>query len=349
VLVEKIPMLALSLISSAITLEVQRNAMVPLHTVSPGERVGNAFVAYLSYLGKALWPSHLAIFYPLSERPLWVFLAAAAAIVALTLAVLRVMRRRPYLAVGWLWFLGTLVPVIGLVQVGLQSMADRYMYMPLVGLAIMAAWGVPDLVGRFRMAPALVACATLLSLAVVTWRQIGVWGDELTLFRHALEVTRDNFVAHTRVGVLLQQQGRLDEAITHYRKAEQIDPGYEAIHYNLGLALAQQGRSDSALVHLSEAVRLRPGYADARNNLGGVLVQLGRTPEATEQFQEVLRLDPDHWKARHNLGQALLQEGKFDAAIAEFEQALRIKPDYALARASLERARAARRERPPGP
>jgi tetratricopeptide (TPR) repeat protein len=345
---EKVPFLALSAASSAITVVAQRRggAMSSLQALPLAERAGNAALAYVAYIKKAVWPSDLAIFYPIIKPPGWEIAAAVLAILATTAATLLLARRKPYLPVGWLWFLGTLVPMIGLVQVGQQSMADRYMYVPLIGLTIVVAWGVPDAIGRWRgsrAALAAAACAALIAMTLVTARQIAYWGDERALFQHAIDVTHENYVAHTNVGVALHVEGKINEAMSHYREAERLRPNYEVVQYNLGLALAQQGLRDSAEVHLREALRLRPNYPDARNDLGILLAMENRLPEAETQFREALRGEPFHVSATYNLGLVLAGQGRTDEAIAQYEEALRLKPGYADARAALEQARRVKR------
>jgi tetratricopeptide (TPR) repeat protein len=350
---EKVPFLALSAASSAITVVAQRRggAMSSLQAVPLADRVGNAALAYVAYIKKTVWPSDLAIFYPKITSPGWEIAVAVLAILAATAATVALARRKPYLPVGWLWFLGTLVPMIGLVQVGMQSMADRYVYVPLIGLTIIVAWGLPDALGRWRgsrAALAVAACAALIAMTLVTARQIAYWGNERALFQHAIDVTRENYVAHTNVGVALHVEGNLGEAMRHYREAERLRPNYEVVQYNLGLALAQQGRPDSAEIHLREAVRLRPNYPDARNNLGILLAMQNRLPEAETQFREALRGEPFHVSANYNLGLVLAGQGRTDEAIAQYEEALRLKPGYPEAKASLEQARRVKAGTSPG-
>ena len=339
---DKIPLLLLSAASSVVTYLVQRSggAMPTLEKIPIWERVGNAAIAYLVYVKKTVWPSSLAIFYPRQMDPVWGVLLALLALIAATAVVLLLARRKPYLAVGWLWFVGTLVPTMGLVQVGMQSMADRYMYIPMVGLAIMVAWGVPDrIAGRRGSVPVLAvgAAAALIAMTLITRQQIAYWRDERALFQHALDVTRDNFVAHANLGVALHLEGNVDEALTHYRAAERLQPNRDAVlQYNLGLAHAQKGLSDSAEVHLREALRLRPNYLDARTNLGILLAMQGRLPEGEAQFREALRETPADAVATYNLGLALAAQGRRSEAIAKYEEALRLKPDYSEARAALE-------------
>ena len=252
-------------------------------------------------------------------------------LIGVSVAVIWAGLRRPYLPVGWFWYLGTLVPVIGLVQVGSQPMADRYTYVPLIGLFIMVAWGVPDLLARWPLRSiALPAAAALVisACAITAWGQVQYWENSTALWAHALEVTTGNYLAHNNLGNDLAKQGRFDEAMAHYSEALRIKPDYAFAHNNLGHALANQGRVSEAIAHYSEALRIEPGYADAHNNLGIVLADQGKLDEAIAHYSEALRIKPDFADAHNNLGIALAKHGKADEAIHEFLEALRIKPDY---------------------
>jgi Flp pilus assembly protein TadD len=260
-------------------------------------------------------------------------------------------RRHAYLGVGWLWYVVTLLPVIGLVQVGLQSRADRYTYVPLIGIFIMIAWGVPDLLARPRAgAPArrlgrsvrwllaAASCAAIVALMACSWIQVGHWRDGVTLFEHALAVTPENEVAHGNLGVALFEQGRIDDALSHYYAALRINPEDPDAHQNLAIALKGLGRIDEAIDHAREAVRLAPN-ATTHTALGTVLMQKGSAEEAASEFLEALRFDPFDSDARNNLGVLLARAGRFDEAISHFEEVLRIAPGDKPARRNLERAR----------
>jgi len=271
-----------------------------------GVRVGNAIAVYARYIIMALWPSGLAIFYPhrRTALPLWQVQLSAVALLFITVFVLRFARRAPYLAVGWLWYIGTLVPVIGLVQVGTQAFADRYTYIPLIGLFIMVAWGIPALLGDFawrRRALAFGGGAVLLAMTIATTRQVRHWRDGVAVFTHAIEVTTDNALAHHGLGLALFTQGRYPEAVTCYAETIRIKPDYYRAHNNLGVALAMQDRFEEAIPCFSEAIRLKPDFCTAYNNLGNALRDQGRLDEAAEQFAEALRLKPDYANARKSL------------------------------------------------
>jgi Flp pilus assembly protein TadD len=345
---EKVPFLALAAAVSIATLFAQPSggsAMLPLKI-----RIGNAFLSYLSYIAKMLWPQELAAFYPHPAYTLqiWEVIGAAVLLICISVFVIRAVRMRPYLTVGWLWYLGTLVPVIGLVQVGSHAMADRYTYVPLIGLFLMIAWGVPEIVKRFRPATAVLpvlAGAMLSALTVCTWLQLRHWKNSSALFTHALNVTASNSLAHTNLGVALDSQGRLEEAMSHYREALRIKPHDADAHHNLGVALAKHGRLKEAMSHYREALRSRPDYADAHHNLGVALAKQGRLKEAASHYIEALRIKPDYAKAHNNLGVHLANEGRLKQAVNHYTEALRTKPDYAEAHYNLGNA-LARQGRP---
>ncbi len=379
---EKVPLFALSTASAVVTNLVQRagGTVEPLSVHPISFRIANALVSYVAYLRKMLWPGDLAVFYPFPRAIPWWHVAGALLLLAsISLVAIRAARRNPYLVVGWLWYLGTLVPVIGLVQVGAQAMADRYTYVPLIGIFIIIAWGAPDLLARWRHAEkglAVAAIALLSLLAAATLLQVRHWARTHTLFEHALRVTEDNYVAHYNLGIdllernetteairhlaeavriqprfaeahnnlgnSLEQLGRRAEAIDHYSRALRANPSMATAHYNLGLALAKQGKAPEAIHHLSEALRTRPGYAEAHNNLAIVLADQGRTDEAIDHLAEALRIDPEYARAHFNLGVVLADQGRLDEAIRHYSEALRIDPDDLEARRRLDRALAMR-------
>ena len=338
---EKIPLLALAAASSVVTFVIHRRggAVISLGATPLNLRLENAWISYLAYIGKMLWPAHLAVFYPYAQSQSgWWATAAFLGLVGISVAVIRAGPRRPYLLVGWFWYLGTLVPVIGLVQVGDQAMADRYTYVPLIGLFIVVAWGVPELLARWplpRLALPAAAGLVILACAITAWGQVQYWEDSTTLWTHTLAVTTGNNIAHNNLGVSLADQGKLDEAIAHYCEALRIKPDYANAHNNLGVALADRGKTDRAIAHYSEALRIQPDYADAHINLGVSLAEQGKVDQAIVHFTEALRIQPDSAKAQNDLGVALASQGKVDQAIAHFTEALRIQPDYADAQKNL--------------
>jgi Flp pilus assembly protein TadD len=303
------------------------------------ERLGNAAIAYVAYIGKAFWPLHLAAYYPYPRSlPVAAAVMSGLLLLGALIGAILVARQRPYVLVGLLWYLGTLTPAIGIVQVGTQAMADRYTYIPLVGVFIILAWGIPDIVrgwSKWRPATTVVATAALIFCAVTARAQVRHWQSSETLWRHALDVTADNYAAHAYYGNALATRGDFDEAINHFNESIRIRPDYPEAHNNIGPALARQGKVDEAISHFVEAIRLRPGYAEAHSNLGVALATKGRFEEAIAQYSEALRLNPDVPNAHSNLGLALQATGKTAAAVQEFETALRMNPNNADARRGL--------------
>jgi len=332
---EKIPFFALAAVSSFLTFFVaQSGGAIGSTELYPLDiRLANALVSYASYIGKMIWPHHLAVIYPYPETfPMWQVVGAGLLLVCISILVIRFARRYPYLAVGWLWYLGTLVPVIGLVQVGVQAMADRFTYIPLIGLFIMIAMGVPDILGKWhyqRIVLVISVGLVLSTFMVATRLQIKHWRNSITLFEHTLEVTSNNFLVHNNLGVVLASQGRNEEAIVHYNEALRIDPYYARAHSNLGLALARQGRNEEAINHYAQALRLAPNDAEVHNNLGVVLVRLGKIEVALPHFAEALRIKPDYAEVYFNLGNSLSEQGRIEEAIAYYIKGLWIKPDFA--------------------
>jgi Tfp pilus assembly protein PilF len=345
---EKLPLFVLAALSSVVTFVVQRHvgAVAGFERFPLVLRLTNALASYLGYIGKMLWPARLAAFYPLSVRiPVLQASLGALLLTAVTIVAIRAGRRHGYFLVGWLWYVGTLIPVIGLVQVGRQSMADRYTYVPLIGLFLIAAWGAPELVGRWRYGrialPAAAACV-LLACAVLARAQVGNWSDSASLWQHALEVTEDNYVAHNNFGAVLLKQGETGEALPHIVEALRIKPDFADAHNNLGMVQVQQGKLDEAIPHFIKALRIDPDFAEAQYNLGTILVRQGKLDEAAQRFAEAVRIKPDFMEAQNNLGGVLMRQGKLDEAVQRLAEALRINPDSVEVRNNLRRAQAAR-------
>jgi Flp pilus assembly protein TadD len=341
VLKEKVPFFALAVVSSVVTLFAQQRggAIRSLEVLPFNIRVTNAVISYASYIGKMIWPHKLAVLYPLSQSvPISQVLGAGLFLLCVSVFVILARQRFPYLIVGWLWYLGTLVPVIGLVQVGVQSMADRYTYIPLIGLFIMIAWSVPELVKRWGHRRHMLAVLTgmlLTALVIRTWLQARHWKNSFSLFKHTVSITADNWVAHNNLGAALDQQGRRKEAISHYYEALRIKPHYVEAHNNLGLALANQGSIKEAIGHFSEALKIRSDYAKAHNNLGLALANQGRPLDALDHFSKALQIEPNMAEAHNNLAVALMRQGRIKEAISHFSRALKIKPSYANAHYNL--------------
>jgi tetratricopeptide (TPR) repeat protein len=354
-ILEKVPLLAMSLALGVVTIAVQQSShyVMPLGLVPLPLRVANALVSVAAYLADMCWPVRLAVFYTLNfHPPLWQPVAAGAAILAVSLLAIRFIGRRPYLAVGWFWYLVTLLPVIGLVQVGSQARADRYTYIPMVGIWIALAWGVAALVRNrpaLRAAAAAAAAAACVACCALTWRQVGYWQDTVSLFQHSLSVTSGNYLGYNILGLAYRDRGDLDKAIACYQTAVQIDPAFQAAHANLSQALVEKGRTDEALNEIAIAARLRPDDEEAQYNLGAALANQGRFEDAIVAFRAAVKLKPDYAKAHANLGAALASLGRFDEAIAEFTTALRIDPGLDGVRENLEAALDARQQQTSAP
>jgi tetratricopeptide (TPR) repeat protein len=337
---EKLPLLALALGMSAITVWVQVGAGAVADTdVSPlGMRLANAVVAYATYVRQTLWPTGLAVFYP--PRPLGAgeVVACLAVLVAVTLAALRFARRAPWLVVGWLWFLGTLVPVIGLVKAGEQAMADRFTYVPGIGLAVALAWTVDALAAThpaWRRGLAAAATAGVLALGVATRAQLAHWRSSEALFRHALAVTADNHVAHTNLAVALEVAGRPEEARSHWEAVVRLRPRAPSAHASLGQALARAGDAAGAERAYQEALRLDPRSALALVNFGVLLASQGRLDDAAARFEAATRIDPDYAKAWAGLAEVYAAQGRRADAIAAARRAIAADPRLAEAHSTL--------------
>jgi tetratricopeptide (TPR) repeat protein len=337
-LMEKLPFIIITAVSCIVAYYAQQSsgAMMPFEMHPFSLRISNAIVSYVGYIGKMLWPARLAIFYPLPDSfELWQVTAAAIVLLGLSLAVLVQVRKRPYLAVGWFWYLGTLVPVIGLVQIGGQSMADRYTYVPLIGLFVMVAWGGAELIGanrQRRILGAIAAAGILAALMGVSRMQVGYWANSITIFEQTIKATGGSWVAHNNLALALSARGRINAAIHHYRLALEKDPPEpEGIYYNLAIALSAQDRNSQAIEHYSKALKINPEYAAAHINMGTVLARQGKTADAIRHYTEAIRIEPNSEKAHFNLGNILLAQDKIDEAISHYSKAAHIDPFFAEA------------------
>jgi tetratricopeptide (TPR) repeat protein len=344
---EKIPLFALSALSCIATLLTQRQGPNAIDQLPFLWRLNNSFVSYVTYIWQMLWPTRLAMFYPHPNNrlPLVEVTVAIALLVGISLLVIYMRRTKPYLVTGWFWYLGMLVPVIGLVQVGEQAHADRYTYLPQIGLYIIIAWTVGDLLleSALRVRRALIgviAAIAILTLGVRAFGQASYWKNSETLWNHTLAVTGENDVAHNNLGFLFLRRGELDKAISEFQAALNIRSKSTETHYSLGAALIQSNLGnafarkqlwDEAINHLQEAVRLRPDYADAYFNLGSVLFQQGRLDQAIAQWQKALAIRPTDAEAHRRVASALRKQGKLKEAIAEYEQALNVLPEDSVA------------------
>jgi tetratricopeptide (TPR) repeat protein len=369
--IEKIPLFVLSAILCVITFVVQKGegAVIALEEIPLNYRIANSFVSYVKYIEKTVWPSQLAALYPFNIAGLSPAVVVPCAVIFLLVSALCIYagRRRRYLAVGWLWYVGTLVPTIGLVQAGGQAMANRYMYIPIIGLLIIIVWGINDLTATWRHRGkflALPAAAVLLCAIVLTRIQVAYWRDDITLFKHTLSVTENNAVVEMCYGCCLAEAGRADEGLPHLEKAVRISPNFfearnklgilymrqgkldeaikcftkllplkkdsEELHYNLALALSGQKRYDEAIKHFTAVLDLNPNYFDTREKMGIVLLAAGRTNEAIARFNEALPASADKVNIYTNLGTAYLIQGNNEMAIQSWTKALQLKPDNAV-------------------
>lgn len=344
-LIEKLPLLLMSAVASVLAAVAQNRsgAVATLRGAPLESRLQNISVAYARYLGKTFWPVDLAAFYPFQIG--WPASAVAASLLSLlvvTIAVLAMRRRWPQLLVGWLWFVGTLVPVIGIVQVGAQSMADRYLYLPMVGLTFMIAWPARGLLDRFKPAladimAALVGVAVLSVCAIVARHQVWYWRDTRALMEHSLMVINGNAVAHVKLGVADAREGRTGPAAEHYEQAIRSDPQNVAAEFNYGNLLLER-RPQDAVAHYARAAKLEPDNDLVQNNWGIALMKLDRPGEAFEHFRAAAQLAPDAFDPHYNLGQLLFAAGQFSAARSEFQRAVRLDPRHTGAQRGLEAA-----------
>jgi Tfp pilus assembly protein PilF len=336
---EKIPLIALAGISSGLTFFYQRasGAMSSSEILTFSRRAANSTVSYVDYIDKMFWPVNLSVFYPFPVTiPVWKLTASLLFLVCMSFIVIRQARRAPWFPVGWFWYLGTLVPVIGLVQVGAQAQADRYTYVPLIGLFVVIAWGLPDLLPR-RWISERYARAVLPILVIgffsflifISRSQAQYWQNSVTLFEHALDVTTDNAVAHDQLGIVLCGEGKTEEGVTNFNEALRINPAFTDAHINLGNALVTQGKIQEAISHYTFALNIYPNDATAQNDLANALISTGKVQDAITHYLEAIRLKDDYMDAHANLGLALAGQGKIQDAIEQYAIALKINPEAA--------------------
>ncbi len=331
---EKLPLFALAAASSTITMFV-------LHRVSsaalpPAARIENALIAYATYIAKVFWPTHLAVFYPhrvmlgADVAAAVKAVGAAALLLVLTFTFVRLRKKAPWLLVGWLWFLGTLFPVIGIIQSGGQALADRFSYVPLIGLTVCITWAFKDFLSRVRVPgaiPGIAAVIVLAAAATGTAMQTLHWKNSKTLFEHAIAVTQNNYVAHEHLGYYFASQGEMDKATEHFRKVLQIRPGYTSALNGLGLVLIGTGKADEAIKYLDAAVKARPDYADAMVNLGTAFAQQGKPEQAIPWLEKAVQLEPDSPVAHSRLGVSLAAAGNAGQALVHLQKALELGMD----------------------
>jgi len=331
---EKLPLFGLSAASAVVSILAQRagGAIPGLSELTLGARLANAALSYVRYLGQTLWPFSLAVYYPyVAEVSAWRLCAALLVLAAISAAAFRQRRLRPHVAVGWCWYLGMLVPVIGIVQVGGQAMADRYTYLPLIGVFLAFAWSLPKpgrSRGVFALPPTAAVAGTLVVLlAGASVIQAGYWRDAQTLYRHALTVTSGNWLAHANLGVTLIADKRYEEAIGHLREAARLQPNYDLAYNNLGVAVGALGRFAEAETFYRRAVEISPRYYEAHFNLANACANQGKNAEALAAYRQALAIRPEAAAARYNLAKTLAELGRTSESLREYREALRLDPD----------------------
>ena len=338
--IEKVPLLLMTVVFCVVTVSAQGGASAVDKHLSLMARVTNALVSYVAYLGQFFCPMRLAVLYPHpgDSVPLGKAIGALLVLACISAVVVACRRRCPYLLTGWLWYVGMLVPVIGLVQAGSQAKADRFTYLPQIGLCVALVWGAADVCRSWRGSRWLRGIGSALVLAALlacAWRQTSFWYDSETLWNRALACTSANYMAHYNLGIALAGRQRLDEAMAHYRQALEIDPRCAEAHNNLGVALTRLGYVDEALAHYRQALAIRPDYVMARCNLGSVLANGGQIEKAIDEFQQALKTSPDHVLAHCRLANALVMAGRLNEATAHNQAALDLDPYSAEAHGNL--------------
>jgi tetratricopeptide (TPR) repeat protein len=331
---EKIPLFMLSIFSCVITFIVQQGGGVVanMEAVSVDYRVANTMISYASYITKMIVPTSLAVLYPLrpSGTLLLPSIICGIILVAITIYIICWSRQKCFMVTGWLWYLGTLVPVIGLVQVGVQAMADRYTYLPSIGIFIIFAWSISCITRRWRyQRPMLIisAMAVIIALTICTRMQVKRWHNSITLFQHAIAVTNANYISYYNLGVAFKNKGEFTEAMDCYRKIEKMKPEFPEIYYSIGNLLKAQDKFDEALDNYRHALKLRPDYVDAIVNMATAMKMQGEMEQAVEKWKEAIEIDPDCAEAHSSLALAMAQQGKYNLAVEHFNHALRIEPD----------------------
>ncbi len=339
-IVEKIPLFIFSLISVFITYfsEKDYGAVISLESLPIWTRLANAIVSYGNYIYESLLPIGLSVHYPpYGPLPIWKITVSFSLLIIISFISIKFHRRHPYLLFGWLWFLVTLLPVIGLIQIGSHSMADRYSYVPLIGLSIAFSWGLYRLLKKLRRIKIypFICCIIILPLLILTCIQLGYWQNGITLFEHAVEVNKDDLIAHNNLGLALALEEREADAIAHFYRALAVKGMEHEVHFNIGNAFQSILQYDKAIAHYKAALAIDPEYIEASLNLGSVFYHLGKYDKAIYYFSNVLRINPDNAIAHNNLGAILAQEGNSADAISHFKRAIQINPGYETAKKNL--------------
>ena len=337
---EKIPLFALAALSSFVTYIAQQKggAVESIETYPLISRIANAFVSYITYIGKMIWPNNLAVFYLYQWKwPLWQISGTVLLFIAITLMAVWAARRFPYLSVGWFWYIGTLVPVIGIVQVGMQARADRYTYIPQIGIFIMTAWGIPELLKTWRYRKEVLIASSAVSLAfffIVTWTQVGYWQNSFTLFDHALKVTDNNYMAYFSLGEAYAARGDQRQAIENYDKAITIKAKFAEVYYNRGNAYLALGNRIQAIQNYTKNIELKPDNAETYVNRGNAYVDLGDYQQAVKDYSKAIEVNPDLAYSYYNRGNAYAALGNHIEAVEDYNKAIEINPQFAAAYAN---------------
>jgi tetratricopeptide (TPR) repeat protein len=338
-ILEKIPLFVLSAVSCLVTVLAQREVIQQIVKLPLPARFGNALISYVTYLVQMVWPQNLVVYYPYRlHTPAWQIVVAGVVLFSMTLMAFQARHQSPYFVVGWLWYLGMLAPVIGLVQVGSQAHADRYTYLPQIGLYFAIALAIRDWTASWRWRCPVLGVGTfvmLTTLIACTWKQTSFWRNDKSLWEHAIACTSNNVVAYNNLGYMLIVQGQTAKAVEYFQKALEIDPNYAEAHNNLGEEFFRGKRYGEAIEHFRRAIAVSPDFAEAHNNLASVLFNQGKLDEAIEQYQKAIQLNPDFAGAHNNLGEAFRAQGRLNEAIDEYQQAIAIKPDYVIAHDNL--------------
>jgi protein O-mannosyl-transferase len=340
-ILEKLPFAALAIASSLLTLSAHRGLGMLQDASAPPPNLqwANVLLSYVRYIGKTLWPTDLAVFYPYpTSIPIDVTIVCGLLLITVTAACLWQLRKRPYLAVGWLWFLGVSIPTIGLIPVGLQAMADRFAYVPVAGLFVAAAWGLADLVKRFHVPTILVALlsgTSIAALASASFKQVDYWKNDYTLFERARTATHNNFMAYTAVGGVLLRQGQFEEAMRYFTIAQSIEPGFPDTYFSLGVAMYMRSNLEGAITNFQHALQLRSDYPEARLNLALALQTSGRLNESIENYRLFLRIRPHFAQAHFTVANLLLTSGRTVEATDHLREVIRLDPKSSGAMARL--------------
>ena len=335
---EKIPLISLAAVSSVITFLVQKagGAVSDMNNISLYMRISNAIVSYGTYIWKMFFPARLALFYPHQGPGLgfWRVIIMAILLITITVWAVRIAKTKAYVIIGWLWYLGTLVPVIGIVQVGGQSMADRYTYIPYIGLFIVIGWALSDITAKWKQQKiilAFLAITVFISMSICSLLQIRYWKNSTALFSHSIDVTDDNYVAYCCLADVPRQAGKFDESIALNLKALEIRPGYGYAHIGLGRAYNELGRLDKAIEHFNEALKSFPDHPNIHADIGVAYGKQDQLEKAVKHLTRAVEIDPDSAGPHQGLGYALMRQRKFNRAIPHFQKATEIKPDSTLA------------------